>query len=226
MGLLQNKNILLQIGSITKGTFSLNAMTDLRPLIKAVVDGKDSLNTSKLNNMLFAGQKATNITTMCNHVRRIATNETRWNQVTGTLVPCQVASLAELTALVVGDCGSDGAESVAVPKHTRVLKPEVSLDADGMPLYLSNVGEPSSSSTSAKLSSGSIHELFLRAMKETDNGFVEEAFKAAASLHAADEPPVASSKASSKASFKGERRVAKQQKKGCIKKPSANDSAK
>ena len=191
------------------------------------MDGKDSLNTSKLNNMLFAGQKATNITTMCNHVRRIATNETRWNQVIGTLVPCQVASLAELTAMVVGDCGSDGAESVAkVPKHTRVLKPEVSLDADGMPSYLSNVGEPSTSSTSGKLSSDSTNEFFLRAMRETDSGFVEEAFKAAASLRTADEPPVASSTASSNTSSKGERRVTKKQKRGCIKKPSAKESAK
>ena len=94
-----------------------------------------------------------------------------------------------------------------------------------LPSYLCNVGEPSSSSASGKLSSGSINEFFLRAMRETDSGFVEEAFKAAASLHTADEPPVASSKASSKASFKGERRVAKKQKKGCIKQPSAKDSA-
>ncbi len=232
LGLLQNKQLLLQIGSITKGTFNLNAMTDLRPLIKAVVDGKDSFNTSKLNNMVFAGQKATNITTMCNHVRRIAKNETRWNQVIGTLVPCQVASLAELTALVVGDCDSDCADSVAAPKHTRVLKSEVSLDADGLPCYLSKVGEPVSSSSSttrassSQLSSGNINEFYIRALKETDSGFVEEAFKAAASLHTADPPPVASSKASSKASVKGERKVAKKQKKGCTKTPLLKASTK
>jgi hypothetical protein len=234
LGLLQNKQLLMQIGSITQGTFNLNAMTDLRPLIKAVVDGKDSLNTSKLNNMLFAGQKATNITTMCNHVRRIAKNETRWNQVIGTLVPCQVSSLAELTALVVGDCDSDCAESVVGPKqHTRVLKNEVSLDDDGLPCYLSKVGESSSSScttsaSSSQLSSGSITDFYIRAMKETDSGFVEEAFKAAASLHTAtaDPPPVASSNAKSKASSKGERKVAKKQMKGSTKTPLVKASAK
>ena len=210
LGLLQNKEMLIKIGEITKGTFACNPMSDLRPVILALVEAKNSLNDSKLNNHLFAGMKATQITTMCTHVRRIASDTVRWQQVTGSLVPVQISSLQEVVKLCSGECLESDVEDEPEPAAKRTLKVQVSLDEDGLPCYLSSIGDSTKTksqqpSSSSKLSSSSKDSFYIRAMKESDPNFLEEAYHSALALYdpdAAVAEPTKSKKATAKAKAK------------------------
>ena len=225
LGLLQNKELLMNIGKVTSGTFTFNPMSDLRPVILALVESKNSLNDSKLNNFLFAGMKATQITTMCTHVRRIASDPVRWQQVTGSLVPVQISSLQEIVKLFSGDCVESDVELEVSPAATRKLKVEVSLDDDGLPCYLSKIGDSAKKSSqqpssSSKLTSSSSKDSFyIRAMKESDPSFLEEAYHSALALYDPDAAVAAPTKkakaqrkAKAKAKVKAERKVEEQPK--------------
>lgn len=211
LGLLQNKELLINIGKITKGTFALNPMSDLRPVILALVEAKNSLNDSKLNNHLFAGMKATQITTMCTHVRRIASDTVRWQQVTGSLVPVQISSLQEVVKLFSGECLESDLENEPTPTPKRSLKAQVSLDDDGLPCYLSSIcgstkNNSQQPSSSSKLSTSSKDTYYIRAMKESDPNFLEEAYHSALALYDPDAvvvAPTTKRKAQPKAKAKG-----------------------
>ena len=211
LGLLQNKELLINIGQITKGTFAFNPMSDLRPVILALVEAKNSLNDSKLNNHLFAGMKATQITTMCTHVRRIASDTVRWQQVTGSLVPVQISSLQEVVKLFSGECLESDVEDEPTPTSKRSLKAQVSLDDDGLPCYLSSIGDSTKNnsqqpSSSSKLSTSSKDTFYIRAMKESDPNFLEEAYHSALALYDPDavvEARTKKRKAQPKAKAKG-----------------------
>jgi hypothetical protein len=199
-GLLQNKEFLGPLVKATKGTCVLSAMGELRPIMKVLMDEKAALNTSKYNNLLLAGQKATNITTMLTHLRRLAREPLRWAQVKQSLVLSQVSSLQELVDLVSIDgldtegLSIDSGEETKISSK-KILKKEVSLDDDGLPRYLSKIGTSTSSSPGASGSSGStgsttsapakaLDAHYLKALQQIDPDFVEEAYQTAASYHA------------------------------------------
>ncbi len=187
-GLLQNKDFLTALVKVTDGTCVLSAMGELRPIMKVLMDEKTALNSSKFNNQLFAGQKATNITTMLTHLRRLAREPLRWAQVKQSLVLSQVSSLQEIVDMVCID-GLDsegldlGQETKRSPKKS--LQREVSLDDDGLPCYLSKIGASTSSSSGASSSSPTRLDVqYLKALEHTDPDFVQEAYQTAASYHA------------------------------------------
>jgi hypothetical protein len=189
-GLLQNKEFLGALVKVTDGTTVLSAMGELRPIMKVLMDEKAALNSSKYNNLLFAGQKATNITTMLTHLRRLAREPLRWAQVKQSLVLSQVSSLQELVDLVSIDGLNPEGLSIDLGEETKrspkkILKREVSLDDDGLPCYLSKIGPPASSSSGASSSSPTkLDAYYLKALQQVDPDFVEEAYQTAASYHA------------------------------------------
>jgi len=125
-GVKQNESLLLAILRVVP-------WCQVNPtILRNCISRHPRQNHSTLKTELWAGGRAEKITTMLKHLRRIKQDQERWRQAIQKATPAEADCLRRLMAHI----DTDGYES----EPERVLTEHVSLDSDGFPAMLKDIG--------------------------------------------------------------------------------------